>query len=512
MNKKLFLAVGFGLSISSLMAQPVLAGKADDTLTWTTSREISVALPYYNNVRETVIMERHTWDNLLYRDTKTFEYKPLLATSYKWINNTTLEFELRQDVKFHDGTEFDADDVVATFNHVIRPDSGILTKRNVSWMKATTKLGPYKIRIDLKKPFPAALEFLSGPNAILPSEIWSTAKKDAKGKFDYATIKPIGTGPYKVTKVIPGDSVTMEINKDYMEGSPKGKPSISKLVFRTIGDTETQMAELLTGGVDWIWGIAKDKAQDLKAMDAVHVVNAPTMRINYIAMDRADRAKGSPLKHKNVRLAIAHAIDRATISRELVGGSSAVIHSACFPSQFGCTQDVPKYAYNPTLAKKYLTEAGYPNGFEIDLYGYREREYTEAVIGYLKKIGIKANLKFNPYKALRGRVWKGQAPFHQMTWGSFSINDVSAITSHFFKHGRDDYCRDDDVKKWLDIGDSNTDPEVRKDAYKKALQGIQEQLCWLPMFTYTKNYGFSKDLDFTPVADEIPRFYATKWK
>ena len=111
------------------------------------------------------------------------------------------------------------------------------------------------------------------------------------------------------------------------------------------------MAELLTDGVDWIFGIRKDKAQDLKSMDAVHVVNATAMRINYIAMDRADRANGSPLKNKKVQLAIAHAIDRAIISRELVGGSSIVIHSACFPSQFGCTQDVTRYCYVPTLAK-----------------------------------------------------------------------------------------------------------------------------------------------------------------
>jgi len=111
------------------------------------------------------------------------------------------------------------------------------------------------------------------------------------------------------------------------------------------------MAELLTSGVDWILGIRKDKAQVLKSMDAVHVVNATTMRINYIAMDRADRANGSPLKNKKVRLAFAHAIDRATISRELVGGSSIVFHSACFPSQLGCTQDVIKYSYVPALAK-----------------------------------------------------------------------------------------------------------------------------------------------------------------
>ena len=512
MIRKLVARLVMATATLAIAATPVLAGKSDDTLNWSTTREINVALPYYNNTRELVIISRHVWDNLLYRDIKTFEYKPLLATSYRWIDNVTMEFTLREDVKFHDGQPMTADDVVATFNHVAGPDSGVLTKNNVSWMKNAEKTGKYSLRLHLKEPFPSALEFLSGPLAIFPANIWATAKKDAAGKPDYATVKPIGTGPYKITQTTPGVGVTLKINENYMAGSPKGKARIGSLVFRTVSDPEAQLAELLTGELDWIWDISKDKAIDLKAMGGPTVVNAPTMRISYIAMDRADRAKGTPFTNAKVRKAVAHAIDRAAIARELVGGSSEVIHSACFPTQFGCTQDVPKYQYDPAMAKKLLAEAGYPDGFTTDIYAYRQREYTEAVIGYLKKIGISANLKFQQYKALRGKIWKGESPFHHMTWGSYSINDASAITSHFFKHGKDDYCRDDDVKGWLEIADTSTDIATRKENYAKALARIQENVCWLPMFTYTKNYAYTKDLDFTPTADEIPRFFTAKWK
>ena len=92
------------------------------------------------------------------------------------------------------------------------------------------------------------------------------------------------------------------------------------------------------------------------------------------------------------------------------------------------------------------------------------------------------------------------------------MNDASAITSHFFKHGPDDYCRDPDVKKWLEIADTRVDLKVRRENYKMALARIAEKLCWLPMFTYAKYYSFSKDLDFTPTNDEIPRFFTAKWK
>jgi peptide/nickel transport system substrate-binding protein len=253
----------------------------------------------------------------------------------------------------------------------------------------------------------------------------------------------------------------------------------------------------------------------LKLIGISKVVSAPTMRISYIAMDRAGRSgkgKENPFFDKKVRQAVAHAVDRKAIAKNLVGGASQVIHSACFPTQFGCTQDVPKYDYNPGKAKKLLAEAGYPNGFTTDIFAYRQREYTEAVMGYLGKVGIKSKLKYMQYKALRGLVWDSKAPFHQMTWGSYSMNDVSAITSHFFQGKRDDYCRDTDVTKWLAEGDSNTDPKVRKAAYKKALSRLQENVCWLPMFTYAKYYAYSHDLEFTPTSDEIPRFFTAKWK
>jgi len=509
------LTIAAALAATALTSNAALAGKANDTLNWSTTREVDVALPYYNNVREMVILSRHTWDNLLYRDTKTFEYRPLLATSYKWVDNKTLEFKIRSGIKFHNGADFSADDVVATYNHVSKPDSGVLTKRNVSWIDRAEKTGPDTVRVYLKKTFPAALEFVAGPMAIFPKDIWATAKKDAKGKPDYGTVDAVGTGPYITTKIVSGETIEMEKNTKYWDGSPKGKPSIGKIVFRTVADPEAQIAELLSGSLDWIWDVPKDKAEQLKLIGIAKVVSAPTMRVSYLAMDRAGRAgkgKDNPFSMLKVRQAVAHAIDRDSIAKNLIGGAATKVHSNCYPSQFGCTQEVPKYDYDPGKAKKLLAEAGFPNGFSTDIYAYRQRPVTEAVMGYLAKIGIKTNLKYMQYKALRGLVWEDKAPFHNMTWGSYSMNDVSAITSHFFKGGRDDYCRDQRVIDALEKGDTNTDPATRKAAYKTALSTLATELCWLPLFSYAKFYAYTHDLDFTPTADEIPRFFTAKWK
>ena len=121
--------------------QPAMAGKSNDTLVWATDREIAVIDPYYNNTRELVVMGHLGWDALLFRDIDTGEFKPLLATGYKWVDNLTLEFDLRKGVKFHDGSDFDAEDVVYTINHVSKKENGVLSYKNVKWMKNAEKLG-----------------------------------------------------------------------------------------------------------------------------------------------------------------------------------------------------------------------------------------------------------------------------------------------------------------------------------------------------------------------------------
>ena len=184
-------------ALAAMLAAPEIAqaGKADDTLVWTTTREIAAVDPYYHGTREMVIMSQILYDQLVFRDVKTGEFKPLLGKSWEWKSPTVLEFVLRDDVKFHDGSSFDADDVVYTLNHTSKKSNGVVVYRNTSWVKNAEKLGSHKVRINLRKPFPAALAFLANGVSILPSGHWDNAPKKPDGKPDYIRVKPIGTGP-----------------------------------------------------------------------------------------------------------------------------------------------------------------------------------------------------------------------------------------------------------------------------------------------------------------------------
>jgi len=221
----------------------------------------------------------------------------------------------------------------------------------------------------------------------------------------------------------------------------------------------------------------------------------------------------TPFADIRLRKAAAYAIDREAIVKNLVGGESKVVNTTCYPKQFGCTEEgATKYEYAPDKSKKLLAEAGYPNGFDVDLYAYRDRPYAEAVVNYLRDAGIRANLKYMQYSALREIYRARKVPLAFWTWGSNSVYDISAIVGNWYKGTGDDVIQDKQVIEWISAGDSTVDPDVRRENYKKALQRITEQCYTIPLFTWVSNYAFSKDLDFKAWPDEIPRFYMTKWK
>jgi peptide/nickel transport system substrate-binding protein len=237
------------------------------------------------------------------------------------------------------------------------------------------------------------------------------------------------------------------------------------------------------------------------------------MRIGflYFLIDKPE--VDTPFTDIRLRKAVAHAIDRPAIVKNLVGGNSQVIYSNCYPKQFGCTSEgVVRYDYDPEKSKKLMAEAGYPDGFEFDFYASRDRSYAEAIVNYLHEVGLRAKLNYMKYSALREKYRARKVPVAFRTWGSNSIYDVSAIVGNWFEFTGDDVIRDPQLRDYLAAGDKSIDMDVRKENYKKALQLIAEKCYTVPLFTWVANYAFSKDLDFVAYPDEIPRFFLAKWK
>jgi len=161
--------------------------------------------------------------------------------------------------------------------------------------------------------------------------------------------------------------------------------------------------------------------------------------------------------------------------------------------------------------------AGYPNGFEVTFSTYSGSitsvdQMADAIAGYLAKVGIKAKLVQLQYSAMREKFQGGKVQLAFWTWGSNSINDVSAIVDYWFMHTTDDIARDPKVLALLTAAGGEMNVEKRKALYKEALQIIARQAYTVPLFTWVTNYCFSSELDFTPHSDETPRFFLAKWK
>ena len=494
------LCLAAGLGLGSAQAQ-----KAQDTLRITWRDAVPNVDPYYNAQRTGLVVALQAWDTLIYRDPETFQLKPLLASSWRYADPTTLEFELRPGVSFHDGSAFTADDVVYTVNSILT-DKRVAVPSNFAFLAGAEKIDDLHVRLHLKQVFPAALEYIAMVLPILPQ-----AYRERVGA-GYSQA-PVGTGPYRITRVDGISQIEMERNDNYFDG-PKGKPPIRRLVIQEVADAAAELTAIVGDQADWIWQFSPDQLANLGQVPTLQTMQQESMRVGYMNMDAAGRTGAdNPLTNAKVRQAIMHAIDRPAMARQFMPGGSRVLDAPCFPTQFGCDQAIAvKYDYDPVKAKALLAEAGYSDGFDTEMTGYLLPQWQGAIQGYLAAVGIHARVTQLQIGAARQRSIEGRNPLDLGSWGSYSINDASAYLPVFFTFGGLDYSRDPAVRDLLEQGGSNTDPDMRRKAYSEAIRSITEQAYYMPLFTFVTTYATTRTLNFKPYGDELPRFFLSSWK
>ena len=496
-----------GVLVAGLLAGPgpAWAQKSADTLRIAWRDAIPNVDFYYNSLRTGLVLSHHVWDTLIYRDPETFQLKPLLAASWKYVDDETIEFELRPGVVFHDGSKLTADDVVYTIES-LQNDKQVAVPSNYSFIDGATKVDDLHVRIKLKRVFPAALEYFSMTLPIYPKAYRERVGPDGFSKA------PVGTGPYRITRVDGTSEIDLERNDAYFD-SPKGKPASGQLVCKEVADATGERPAILGGQADWIWQYSPDQMQNLGRMPGIQTLTSESMRVAYMNMDSAGRTGDTPLKNEKVREAIMHAVDRQTMAKQFMPGGSRVLDAPCFPTQFGCDQAIAvRYDYDPAKAKALLAEAGYPDGFDTEWGGYLLPQWLAAMQNYLGAVGIRARVTQLQVGAVIQRSIEGKNPLEMGSWGSYSINDASAFLPYFFSGGGTDYTRDPDIEKLVNEGGATVDPDERRQAYSDAIKRITGQADYMPMFTFVTTYATSKGLNFKAFKDELPRFYLASWK
>jgi len=388
---KLFVAVAMMTLAASLPAA------AKGTLRATLNTSLNQLYPAKATIGEEYIYNVLVFSGLV-RITEDLKFLGELAERWEASDDLkTWTFYLRKGVKFHHGKELGAEDVITTFKLVADPATGSSARTHMDLVESFEAVDKHTVRFKLKIPYAGFAELMVERQLkIIPSD-----------RLDKLATEPSGTGPFKFKSFTPGDKLELVKNPDYFE---KGQPKLDAIVFRIMPENAARVAAIKAGSVDLVWNLPLESVDELKGNPGLTVDSVPTSTWDGIVMNN----KTKPFDDVRVRRAVLLALDKAQLAQFAVFGQGAPTHSPISPrhpyfnKQLSLKPDVPQ-------AKKLLAEAGYPNGFPIQLHvpvGRPTRERMGIAVQHmLKQVGIQVDVVRMPYNRFQTEV-SGKAPFY----------------------------------------------------------------------------------------------------
>jgi peptide/nickel transport system substrate-binding protein len=492
---RLSLSVAGALIALGGFALPATAQKAADTLRFAFQSPISTADIMYDPQPETEFTEDAVFDNLIVYDAETRQFKPGLASSWKHINPTTIELKLRHGITFHDGSPFNADDVVYTLNYLSNPKTRLRYSANWSFIDHAEKVDDYTVRVITKGPTAYDLARLATNTPIYPSDVHG--KLEDKSKFGRE--HPVGTGPYILKSISSRDGIVLVKNPHYSSPGPwRPAASIGTIKIVPMPDLQTEIASLMTGAIDLVHDVPKDQAANLVTQPGLTETATEGLTFYFMAMAAKDKSGTAPeLTKPEVRKALEMAIDRESLVKNLVPGGDQVkvVNAFCIDVQVGCVHSATPPAFDPAAAKKLLAEAGYPNGFDVDITAYPGAwPVSEAIAGQLRKIGVRASISNLTFPAYRKKQAAGKIQILVGHWASGGMPDAYGAPSFLFGTPVRDYWDDKQINDWEHAAGQEMDAKKRDDIYRKIFDRITDQHYVLPLTTFPTIFIHTKDL------------------
>lgn len=354
------------------------------------------------------------FEGLLQRDA-VGNLHPALATKYERIDSVTWRFHLRKGVKFHNGNDFDIEDVKFSLARVADPEISQMVNFG-SLIKSVDAVDgdPWVIDITTKEPVPF---FIQNLHQIFMMDKESTESRDP-GEIGQS---PIGTGAYRFVEWVKGSHLKLEANADYWDGAP----AIKQATFKPVTEASTAMAAIMSGAVDILQGVPVTSVSVIEKNPNITVLARPARRAIYLGMaNRGD----APTADVRVRQAIYMAINEDEIIDKVMFGHASPAAQIPDPPTVGYSNNIKRLAYDPEKAKALLAEAGYPDGFSITLDGPNDRyvqdeQILAAVASQLAKVGIKVTVNARPKSVFFADYRKNLYSFYLAGWfdGSYDF-------------------------------------------------------------------------------------------
>ncbi|WP_019121874.1 ABC transporter substrate-binding protein [Brevibacillus massiliensis] len=446
-----------------------------------------------------------------------------LATSWEASpDGLSWTFHLAKDVKFHDGTPFNADAFIFNFERwwdeknpyhkgdfsPFQADFGGFKDSETCVVKDVQKIDDDTVQINLKQPFSPLL-------AILSQTEYGIASPEAIKKHNGDILKtPVGTGAFKFVSWTPGDKIVLEKNQDYRQ---PGMPKLDKLIFQVIKDNTARLNALRAGQIDLMDGLSPSDAASVKSDAKLQLYETPSNNVGYLAMNNLK----PPFDNPKVRQAINMAIDKQALIDAYYYGLAEPAVTVLPSKNWAFHTDLNDYEVNVEKAKELLKEAGYPNGFSTELWAMpvarpympQPEQIATVLQADLKKIGIDAKIVTMDWATYTQKMKNGEHTMGLMGWapGTWDPSNLlytllhssnakpPALNLSFYKNPQVDTLLENALKE--------TDQTKAAELYKQAQQIIHDDAPMVPL-VHTKPVlaGASYVKDFVPSPVGTPQF------
>jgi len=463
------------------LAAPALAQKSKDTMRIAFYQPVRLVDTYYEGGPEGTVANRMVFDNIVNFDEDKKDFIAGVASSWKQIDPKTMEFKMTAGIKFSDGQPMTMDDIEYTFQFMMDPTAKYrFQDTRIGWFDKFERVDATTFRLKAKEPMAIMLAKLTQFPTVLPKHIHAKLEKR-----EFFGNKPIGTGPYIVTKIDDQTGITMVRNEDYKHGNI-GKPAgmVKTLQVDPVFDAQTQTARMLRGEQDIMYSIDRDLAENFAKNPTFQVHVADSISFNFLKLDVKGRSGNKIFTDIRMRQAVMHAIDRSNM-RGLLHPAVAklpLLDTVCSPMLKYCDSSVKLPEYDPAKAKKLMAEAGYGNGFAMPILTWGEgRDAAEAVAGMWQKVGIKASVETAPFGVFIKKRIDGVPAIVTLWDNSVGQPDIDNTAEYYFLPNARNYNEDPDLLKWSLDARSELDDKKRAEIYKRMFDKSNSEAYLMPL-------------------------------
>lgn len=430
---------------------------------------------------ESIKVTQNIYETLLNFNEKDTTVEAGLAKEWEVSEDgLTYTFKLQEGVKFHDGTELNAEAVKANFE---RWSAG--AKDEFYYYNSMFRAEDQDLITSIETPDANTVVItLSRPQApFLKNIAMAVFGIASPAAFDGLGENPVGTGPFKFKEWKRNDSITLVKNEEYWQ---EGLPKLDTLIIRSIPDNSARLNELIAGNIDLADGINPSDAKTISGDSSLQLIERPSMNVGYLGLTVTRK----PFDDVKVRQAVNYAIDKQAIVDAFFEGYADVAKNPMPPSVSGYNDDIEGYTFDPEKAKALLAESSY-NGEELELWAMPvPRPYmpdgqkvAEAIQKNLEDVGIKTKIVSFEWATYLDKASKGEADMFLLGWTGdngdadnflYALLDEDNIGSNNYT-----YYKNDEVHKLFIQAQTEVDEEKRNELYKQAQVLIHEDAPWV---------------------------------